>query len=294
MAPRVRRLSGDLPDFESVWIDALAQARLLTPFQAAEINAGRGPLLLKGPYVLLRPLAGPHYAQCFAARRLEDQREARLYVVPRSQTDARQTAMDLSRLIERARPLAGSAACVMDESGADGEGAWAACPAAEGTTAASWMAENGRFPPLVVAHIAREIVERLAALERHEIVHGDISAAGLLLSPAGRVTLPMPGLRGIVRSGEGYGFSDLQPEAYDYLAPERIADGTPPTIAADMYACGCLWWHLLAGRPPFAGGNSLAKLARSTPRGWSTCEIFRRCARCAGPRDFDVPGPQPG
>ena len=69
----------------------------------------------------------------------------------------------------------------------------------------------------------------------------------------------MAGLRAAVPA-EGYGFGDLQPEAYDYLGAERIADGMPPTLASDMYACGCLWWHLLTGRPPFAGGNSLAKL----------------------------------
>ena len=36
MGRRVRRLARDLPQFESVWVDALAQARILTPFQAAE------------------------------------------------------------------------------------------------------------------------------------------------------------------------------------------------------------------------------------------------------------------
>ena len=260
VASRVRRLSGDLPDFESVWVDALAQARVLTPFQAAEINAGRGDDLRKGPYVILRPLSGPHYAACFAARRLEDSRRVRLYTLRRPQGDARQTASELARLVEQSRPLAGSIACTIEEAGVDSGGAWAACTAPDGVAAADWMAENGRLPPQAVEHVAREMLERLAELERLGIVHGDIGAAGLLLTDAGRVALPMAGLRAAVRPAEGYSFSDLQPEAYDYLAPERIADGTPPTLASDMYACGCLWWHLLSGRPPFSGGNSLAKL----------------------------------
>ena len=50
-APRVHRLARDLPLFESVWIDALAQARVLTPFQAAELNAGRGDALRIGTLV---------------------------------------------------------------------------------------------------------------------------------------------------------------------------------------------------------------------------------------------------
>ena len=36
----VHHLAGNLPRFESVWIDALRQARILTHFQAAEIHAG--------------------------------------------------------------------------------------------------------------------------------------------------------------------------------------------------------------------------------------------------------------
>jgi len=51
MRRRVRRLARDLPVFESVWVDALAQARVITPYQAAEINAGRGERLAIGPYV---------------------------------------------------------------------------------------------------------------------------------------------------------------------------------------------------------------------------------------------------
>ncbi len=65
MAPRVRRLAGDLGDFESVWVDALAQCRLLTPFQASEINAGRGDTLLHGPYVVAQPIGQPHFAACY-------------------------------------------------------------------------------------------------------------------------------------------------------------------------------------------------------------------------------------
>ncbi len=260
VAPRVRRLSGDLPDFESVWVDALAQARVLTPFQAAEINAGRGDGLLRGRYVLLRPVSGPHYAACFAARQIEDGRRVRLYNILRPQSDSLLLVSELARLAQQSRALTGAIACPVEDAGSDGDGLWATCAAVEGVTAAEWMAENGRLPPRAVEHIAREMLERLLELERLGIVHGDIGAAGLLLTDSGRVALPMAGLRALVRPAEGYGFGDLQPEAYDYLAPERIAEGVRPTLTSDLYACGCLWWHLLTGRSPFAGGNSLAKL----------------------------------
>ena len=38
----LRWIPGELQQFDSVWVDALVRAKRLTPFQAQEINAGRG------------------------------------------------------------------------------------------------------------------------------------------------------------------------------------------------------------------------------------------------------------
>ena len=60
--PFARALARGLPLFESVWVDALVQSRLLTPYQGSEINAGRGEQLLVGPYVRARHLWQPAWA----------------------------------------------------------------------------------------------------------------------------------------------------------------------------------------------------------------------------------------
>lgn len=260
VAPAARRLGDDLPDFEPVWVDALAQARVLTPLQAAEINGGRGDELLQGPYQIARKLSGPGYAECYAARHTETRRAARLYLVRRPQVPAVELARSLAAWVDASRPLVGSQACVVEESGVSGEAVWATSAAVEGIVAADWLVENGRLPPNVVLEIARQMVAQLATLEHHSLVHGDISATAVVLHKSGRAVLPMPGLRGLVRPAEGYSFCDLQPEAFASLSPERIAEGLPPSVSSDLYACGTLWWHLLTGRSPLAGGNSLLKL----------------------------------
>ncbi len=48
-----------------------------------------------------------------------------------------------------------------------------------------------------------------------------------------------------------------------------------------MYACGCVWWHLLCGRPPLAGGNSLAKL-RAAQAG-EICDVRRHALNVPAP-----------
>lgn len=257
---RARSLSGDLPDFESVWVDALAQAHVLTPFQASEINAGRAESLIYGPYAVTHRLGGPHWASCFSGYELETGRRVHVYVVRPAQRSTADAVAALAELLARSAPIRSPAWPVVDDFGTTGQVVWATCAATEGISAADWMVESGRFPPPAVLHVAREMVQRLAELEVLNIVHGDIGACGLLLQPSGHVALPAAGLRGVVRPHEGYSANDLGPAAYDYLSPERVADAVEPSTASDLYACGCLWWHLLTGRPPLAGGDALAKL----------------------------------
>ena len=258
MRRRVRRLARDLPLLESVWVDALAQARILTPLQANQINAGRGQTLAVGPYVLCRALGCPGYAAFYRARPRESGEAVRLAVIDPLAGDAERITDGLEALA--AASIEAECLAPVRASGVDGDRGWAAGDHFEGKTAAEWMVHNGRFPPEVVLEIARQMLPGLVALEEAGLCHGDIGAAGLVLTGDGRVVLPQPGLRAVVRPEEGYAHADLLPEAYDYLAPERITDGGPPTVASELNACGCLWWHLLTGRAPVPGASSLAKL----------------------------------
>ena len=96
MGRRVKRLARDLPRFESVWVDALCQARILTAFQAAEINAGRGQRLRLGPYVLHQRLPHPCYVACYRARNVDSQEKVMLAVVE----DAGPRAEEICRQLE--------------------------------------------------------------------------------------------------------------------------------------------------------------------------------------------------
>src|SRR5262249_29330375 len=47
-----------------------------------------------------------------------------------------------------------------------------------------------------------------------------------------------------------------------YLSPEQAQDARDADIRSDLYSLGCTFYYLLTGRPPFAGGTILEKLAR--------------------------------
>ena len=274
---RVRRLARDLPAFESVWVDALAQARKLTPYQAAQINVGRGESLAIGPYVIAAPLPGTSFAATYRACQRTSTSERLLTVVPLSGRNRSAMLAQVESLIRQCAIIDDPAIVAIRQCGLEGSGLetakaepdrlWVDCSLVDGVTAQQWMVHNGRFPSEAVLEIARQMAAGLAACEHAEVVHGDLSAGQLWLSRANRhsswVRLPMPGLRAIVRPVEGFTHADLDPVAYDGLAPERIRDGTLPTVASDLFACGCLWWNLLTGRPPLTGATALAKMRAS-------------------------------
>jgi len=274
MAGRVRRLARDLPRFESIWVDALAQARILTPFQAAEINAGRGESLRVGPYLLCESLPWPEYAASYRACRAASGEAVRLAVVEAPSNSGDEILDRLETLVAKGARLRREHLAPITAAGRDGPRIWAASPWIDGRTASRWMVHDGRFPPGVVLTIARAMLVGLRELEQFGLCHGDVSTSGLVLTESGGVVLLQPGLRAILRPEEGYAHADLPPEAFDYLAPERITDGTPPTLFGDVYSCGCVWWHLLCGRPPLAGGDSLGKLrAAQTAKVLDVCRL---------------------
>jgi serine/threonine-protein kinase len=255
---RARRLARQLPLLESVWVDALVQARRLTAWQAAEIRAGRGEQLRVGSFVLEQPLDWPDFGAAYRARQIDSRAVVRL-VVWAAKPGQPDPLGRLESLASRAPELSTPGVSPIVAAGAAGDLRYVASRWLLGISAAEWMIHHGRVAPLAVLEIARQMTAALAALERAGVCHGDLSPRGLLLTDAGQAVLLQPGVRAIVRPVEGIAYADLQPAAYDYLAPERGA-GSPATPSADLYAAACVWWHLLAGRAPRSGGSSLAKL----------------------------------
>jgi serine/threonine-protein kinase len=259
VAPRVRRLARDLPLFESVWIDALAQARVLTPFQAAEINAGRGDRLRIGSLVLCQKLASNGLGQWFVARDGKSRRWWRLMRIAATDRPIADLAGELETLVTDVGHMNVPGLLPPRRAGVVDGFVWAACEHVDGIVAADWLAQHGRLPPDAVLEIARQMLPPLAALQSRARPHGDLAARQLILCGS-TIALPLPCVRAVVRPAEGYSRADLPPEAFDGLAPERVLEGTPPTCASDLFALGCLWWHLLTGRTPLAGGDALSKL----------------------------------
>ncbi len=114
--------------------------------------------------------------------------------------------------------------------------------------------------------VARQAASGLAHAAEQGIVHRDIKPANLLLvEPPAGFPLP-PGMPLVKIADFGLAFlSSTEAEAHTrltaanttvgsphYIAPEQIS-GALVDARADIYALGATVYHLLAGRPPYAG-----------------------------------------
>jgi serine/threonine protein kinase len=249
-----RRLAKDLALFDSVWVDALVQTRVLTPYQAMQINRGSGDNLRVGPFVLIAPWPAASFGNCYRARDVATGRTVRLVVVEGSKEPSA-TLANIEELIKKQTTIAAPHLAKIERCGRDADRIWIASAAVRGRTAKEWVARGGRMPASVVLEIARQMAATLTICERTGLLHGDISAQQLVIDPLGLVQLREAGIRSIVVPHENHAFAQAAPETIDYLAPECASGSAAASVASDIFACGALWWHLLAGRPPIAGAT---------------------------------------
>src|ERR1700754_283050 len=130
------------------------------------------------------------------------------------------------------------------------------------------LVESGPIEP---AHVARLIGQGASALDAahdEDLVHRDVKPANVLLGRNDHAYLSDFGLSrrrtDIRQTQTGQLVGTL-----DYIAPEQIRGGDIG-VATDVYALGCMTYHLLTGAVPFSvpthEGKLLAHLEEAPPR----------------------------
>lgn len=280
---RVRRLSRDLPTFDSVWLDALVQSRVLTAFQAQAIEADEAGDLTIGPCLVLDRLGHSSRAETFLARHRSTQEPCVIKQVSLSIELAEGTLASLNSVVEKSQAI-DHPGLVLPQAVSQSEDVGSgkrpvgqklippSIPAAsmtslnivsrycEALSLSQLILRRGRVPAETVLNIARQLLESLAVLHDRGLVHGDVSLSNALLARNGQVVLVDCGIRASVQPEFQISAAET-PERYDGIAPELIGTGRALSVTSDLYALGCLLWHLLAGRSAFPTGDPLARLA---------------------------------
>jgi serine/threonine-protein kinase len=107
-----------------------------------------------------------------------------------------------------------------------------------------------------------QIMDGLTVMHKNGIIHGRLQADSIYLTTKDKkeaVTLIAPGFipTGNKKQLQQDNTQDNAPasNAY-YLSPEACRN-EPLTASADLYSLGCIMYHALAGKPPFAGSTEL-------------------------------------
>jgi serine/threonine-protein kinase len=117
-----------------------------------------------------------------------------------------------------------------------------------------WLRRLGRLVVGDALHVGLACARALQYAHAQGLVHRDVKPANILLTGEGVVKVADLGLAkavgdlGLTQTGMGLG-TPL------YAAPEQALDAKRVDARSDLYALGCVLYHLLTGQPPFTGSN---------------------------------------
>jgi eukaryotic-like serine/threonine-protein kinase len=124
------------------------------------------------------------------------------------------------------------------------------------------LAERTARRPLPLEEAARVVAQVADAIQYahdHEIIHRDLKPANILLDRAGRARVVDFGLAQRLDVAHPHAGADCIAGTPSYMSPEQArGDADRVGEASDVYALGAILYHLLVGRAPFDGRDTLA------------------------------------
>ncbi len=125
------------------------------------------------------------------------------------------------------------------------------------------LAAKLRVGPLTVNEatgVARQVAQALGEAHEHGVIHRDLKPANVMITPKGDAKVLDFGLAKLLATGVDVTMSAAETRGLlgtpVYMSPEQ-ALGKGVDTRTDLWSLGVLYYESLAGRPPFAGNNSL-------------------------------------
>ena len=127
----------------------------------------------------------------------------------------------------------------------------------EGESLAKVLNAKGRFAIDQTVFMVANLLDALYYCHQKGVYHRDLKPENLLLGSDGHLKIIDFGIAFMEGAPRvtWRGFSGLMGTP-EYMAPEQIK-GERGGASTDIYAMGCLMYHLLCGTPPFTGDNPL-------------------------------------
>lgn len=129
-----------------------------------------------------------------------------------------------------------------------------------GRTLREVLWKDGGLPLATALSVMEQLADTVAAAHAQRIIHRDLKPENVCLVPD-PLDPSRPRVRildfGIAKLDDGHGrtATGAQMGTATYMAPEQFRDAKTVDHRTDIYALGCMFFELVAGRPPFGGRN---------------------------------------
>ena len=136
-------------------------------------------------------------------------------------------------------------------------------PFIKGESLRSKLGREGELPVGEAVRILREVTDALAYAHAEGVVHRDIKPDNVMISGGHALVTDFGVAKAVSDSTAGHTVTSmgLAIGTPAYMAPEQASGDPHVDHRADLYALGAMAFEMLAGRPPFTGGNTQSLLA---------------------------------
>ncbi|MDX9954145.1 MAG: protein kinase [Anaerolineae bacterium] len=132
-----------------------------------------------------------------------------------------------------------------------------------GRSLADWLPKGKSLPLEQVWPILQQVSAALDYAHALGVIHRDIKAGNVMLTPDGRALLGDFGISMLRRADEDATHTSTASETPGYLAPEEVDHSLGPIgPETDVYALGAVAYEMLTGRRPFEAESTLTGMAR--------------------------------
>jgi hypothetical protein len=141
----------------------------------------------------------------------------------------------------------------------------------DGQDLGTLLSQGGRLEGADAAGIIEQVAAALDSAHGSGLIHRDVKPSNILLAggqPDGHIYLGDFGLTKDAASRSHLTNTGSWIGTIDYVAPEQVELESLVDARSDVYALGCVLYEMLAGEPPFRGGDAQklwAKMNRGLP-----------------------------
>jgi serine/threonine protein kinase len=148
------------------------------------------------------------------------------------------------------------------------DGDWIVMELIEGRTLRSLLDEESALSPVRTVELGRQIVEGLAEAHARGILHRDLKATNVIVTPVGRAKILDFGLAKAIPGADSEASQEQTLSTPGVIlgtcfamSPEQ-ALGRELDERSDLFSFGSLLYEMLTGEPPFLGETAALSLAR--------------------------------